>query len=529
MVKSPFELFDLTYSHGMRSFERSLNFAEAFARQMESGQTYLSGIMNYINEFMVPYWIALDSFLLLEREKLLTHAADDTSRDYLELLQFNLQIARKGFLSSLSAINDFYVREGVKTMSEYLDSSLDSGEDLRKASERRSTMIKVLVSDYPDAIRKIGPEFGFHFDNGNYVKAAETDRFILYQVLPTARGAKVRQGGKPVLILPPYVLGASILAFLPNEDKSYVHSFANQGIPTYIRILKDIDSTPAVQVMTGEDDALDTGIFCEAIKKRHGRNVTLNGFCQGGFSALLDILSGELDDSVDALITCVAPIDGTRSRSLIEYLQHIPERFRDLGYALKTLPNGNRIVDGKVMSWIYKLKSMEKEAPVFAFFRDLKMLDRPGTELEISSTAAALNYWLIYERNDLPIGITRLSFDSYTKPVAPDGTMPVTLFGRKLNIRRIAEKNIPWLICYAEGDDLVDRDAALAPLDFIDAEVTVFPKGHGAIATSWSHPASECPLHKPFNGKRGPVCFQLALDDPPITGRKRKSHGRKIS
>ena len=113
--------------------------------------------------------------------------------------------------------------------------------------------------------------------------------------------------------------------------------------------------------------------------------------------AVADILSGELDGLLDALITCVAPMDGTRSKSLVEYMEHLPPRFRDLGYAVKTLPSGNQVVDGKVMSWVYKLKSMEKES-------------------------------------------------------------------------------------------------ALAPLDYIEAEVTVFPKGHGAIATSWSYPASECCL-----------------------------------
>lgn len=527
---SPLDIFTDFLSFKMKSVEKSLDYIEAAARQTESMQTYLRGITKYVSDFMVPYWIALDSFLNLEKEKLVTHFPDETSRDYLELLQFNFQIARKGFFSSFHAMNEFLMRENLKLMSTSLNSALGNGEDYKEMSERKARVMKLITEDYPEAIRSIEPEFGFHFDNGNYIKAAETERFIVYQVLPIHKGVKVDQTGKPVLILPPYVLGENILGFLPNEDKSYAHSFANQGVPTYIRVIKNINETPAVQVMTGEDDALDTKYFCEIIKEIHGRDVTLNGFCQGGFIALLDILSGRLDGLVDALITCVAPIDGTRSQSLIEYLQHIPGRFRDLGYALKILPNGNSIVDGKVMSWVYKLKSMEREAPVFSFFRDLKMLDRPGAKLNVTSTAAALNYWLLYERNDLPLGITQLSFDSYTKPIAPDGTMPVTMFGEKVNIKRIAEKNIPWLICYAEDDDLVDKAAALAPLDYIDAEVTVFPKGHGAIATSWSFPESECPLHKPFGGgKRGPVCFQLGLDLSTRKPVKGKKHGQKLS
>jgi hypothetical protein len=78
--------------------------------------------------------------------------------------------------------------------------------------------------------------------------------------------------------------------------------------------------------------------------------------------------------------------------------------------------------------------------------------------------------------------------------------------------------NLKWLICIAEDDDLVDRGAALAPLDFVDAEVSVFPKGHGAIATSWSLPTSDCVLHSCFgDGYRGPVCFQLDLEQKTDT------------
>ncbi|MCK9528532.1 MAG: hypothetical protein M0Q23_07825 [Syntrophales bacterium] len=87
------------------------------------------------------------------------------------------------------------------------------------------------------------------------------------------------------------------------------------------------------------------------------------------------------------------------------------------------------------------------------------------------------------------------------------------MFDNQLNFKDIQDKRVRWLICYAEKDDLVDRDAALAPLDFVDAEVTVFPKGHGAIATSWSRPKSEFALHKRFGAYRGPVRFQLDLDE----------------
>ncbi len=489
------------------------HFEDSFLATVEQAkaiQIYTNGVLKYLGEFTAPFWIALGAFSSTEKQKLLQVHPLESMNDYLELLRFNQQVAEKGLASTLESMNLFHARKASERFFALLNTLLGrQSEDLGAFSARQRELIETVVNGYPQAIRDIKPEYGFDFEHGDYLKVAETERFLLYQVFPLEDGVNIRENGKPIIILPPYVLGANILAFLPGEGKSYVHCFANQGIPTYIRIQKDINTTPAVQTMTGEDDARDTRHFCETLMQRHGRKVTLNGFCQGGFIATLDLLSGELDGLVDALITCVTPMDGTRSKSLIEYLSHLPPRFRDLGYAVKTLPNGNQVVDGSVMSWVYKLKSMESEAPLFSLYRDLMMFDRPGgKKVTISKTAAAINHWLIYERNDLPVAITQLSFDSYTRPVEKDGTLPVKLFGRSLNFKRLAEKGIRFLICYAEKDNLVDPEAVLAPLDFIDAEVTVFPKGHGAIATSWSLP-TDCIVH---DGKTSPnlLCSRMA-------------------
>jgi pimeloyl-ACP methyl ester carboxylesterase len=485
------------------------------AAQMRTGAAYGNALVKYHQEFMQPFWIALEAFLTTEKEKILRHPPADSMRDYFELLQFNLQVAEKGFHSGLNAMLDYHGTRANKAMQAWLNTVFKrEGETIVEFTDNEARLLETLLYDYPKAIRAIKPEFGFHFDDGGYVKAGETDRFLIYQVLPTNTEG-VRENGKPVLIVPPYVLGANILAFLPGENQSYVHAYANQGIPTYIRILKDIAETPAVQTLTGEQDALDIRTFCEIIKKRHGQPVTLNGFCQGGYVAMTGLLSGELDGLVDALINCVAPMDGTRSKALVEYMQHLPSRFRDLGYAVKPMPNGNRVVDGKVMSWVYKLKSMENEAPLYTLYRDLKNFGKTAAgAVKISKTAAAINHWLIYDRNDLPEAITKMSFDSYTIPVDRQGKLPFKLFDRSLNFKRLKEKNIPFLICYGEKDDLVDKEAALAPLDHIPAEVTCFPKGHGAIATSWSRPDSACALHTRFGDNyRGPVRFHLDLEN----------------
>lgn len=483
-------------------------------------QSFVTALSRYMKEFIDPFMIATEAFTSLENEKLQTTAPIQNYLDYMEFLQFNYQIAEKGSMGSQKEIEKFLSHESsryARALQNTLTGSHD-GETLADYYAKAARLMDVVATENHRTILDVKHDFGFHFERNGYFLAAESPRFRLYQVLPTKAGVTTDTNGKPVLVMHPFVLGPNILAFLVDEGKSYVHAFANQGIPTYIRVIKDIRTSEAVQQMTPEDDAMDTQAFCRLLKERHGQKVTLNGFCQGGFMAVLNILSGALDGLVDALITCVAPMDGTRSKALVEYLAHLPKRFRDLSYAYKRLPNGSYVVDGKVMSWVYKLKSMEKEFPLVALFRDLGLTDEQNNAFQMNKTAAALNHWLIYDRTDLPVHLTKLSFDSYTTPVTPEGDLPVTMFGKKLNFHDFREKGIPWLLCYAETDDLVDRPAALAPLDYIRdcIQVTVFPKGHGSIATSWSDENSRCALTKSFQHEgqtyEGPVYWQQKLN-----------------
>jgi hypothetical protein len=494
-------------------------FKEGFSALNKLGyatQTFLSGLSRYTTDFFVPYLISTNYFQQAESDKLFKTSPMDNLESYLKLLGFNDELMGRGVSSALDAVSGYARLEmGNFIQAMYKSAFALNHHDLNAFASRQAELMDRVVHIYPQMIQDIEPEYGFHFERGVHERVAENDRFNLYQIAPSDTTVTVRMDAKPICIMPPYVLGANILGFLPGENKSYAHCFANQGIPTYIRILKDIKTCEALQTMTAEDDARDTRLFCETIFKRHGKPVTLNGYCQGGYNALCNLLSGELDDLVDAFITCVAPMDGTRSQGLAEFLKRLPERFNDLSYGTKTLPNGNKVADGKLMGWVYKLKSIETEQPLNAFFRDIRMLtSKNGAPVQISKTAAALNYWLSTERFDLPLAITRISFASYNIPITADGTLPIQLFGRKLNLKRITEKKIPWLICYGTQDDLVEKETALAPLDYIPAEVTPFPKGHVAMATSWSDPKSACALHTRFGegNWRGPVRFQLDLN-----------------
>jgi len=518
---APFEMFSAAASFMDKYLEAAPKFNRAAFAQTKAAQDYWSGIFKYVSAFMGPSVNALNAFMNTEKEKSAERCPTENFNDYSELFTLNVRLASASMTGSLRAMNGFFYDKLSEAFSAGIDTFKD-GEGVSDFSSRLEETLRVVVHEYPKAIDAIGPEYGFHLDSCGYVKVAETERFHLYQVLPETKEIALRN--KPILIIPPYVLGANILAFLPGEQRSYVHCYANQGIPTYIRLIKDIDTTPAVQTMTGEDDALDTRLFCQELMKRHDRQVTLNGFCQGGYQALTALLAGELDGLVDALITCVTPVDGSRSKSLTDYMASLPQRFRDPRYSYKKLPNGNVVVDGRILGWVYKLRKLETESPIASFHRDISMIEpTPGQRARISKTAAAINHWMAYDQKDLPVEITKMSYDSYTIPIDEEGTLPVTLFARKLNLKRLEEKKIPWLICIADDDDLVDKEASLAALDYIDAEVTIFPKGHASLATSWSIPTSACAPHLRYRlpgpslsernkTYRGPVCFQIDLD-----------------
>jgi len=486
-----------------------------------AAQDYWNGMFRYVAAFMAPSVNALNAFARTEKEKLPANSPAENLIDYSELSKLNVRLAGAGMAGSLRAMSSFFYNTLSKSFLAWMNSFEDE-DCLCNFASRLQEVLKVTVHEYPKAIEEIKAEFGFHLDNGGYLKVAETERFDLYQVLPSQK--QITPRNKPILIIPPYVLGANILAFLPGEQKSYVHCYANQGIPTYIRLVKDIDTTAAVRTMTGEDDALDIRFFCQKLMATHNAPVTLNGFCQGGYHSLAALLSGELDGLVDALITCVTPVDGSRSKSLTDYMTSLPARFRDIKYSQKVSTDGNTVIDGSILGWVYKLRKLETESPIASFHRDIDMFDSQASPRpRISKTAAAISYWMSHDQKDIPVNITRMSFASYSIPIDEEGTLPVALFGRKLNLKRIEEKKTPWLICIADGDDLVDKEASLAALNYIDAEVCIFPKGHAAIATSWSIPTSACPLHlsfpqpgvsaaEPCKISRGPVRFQIDLD-----------------
>lgn len=409
---------------------------------------------------------------------------------------------------SSALINSLYQKEGEK-FSDYLKREADVMES---------------VANFSHQIEGIKDEFGFQFHTAGYEHVAETACFNVYQVLPTHHGVEVNKKLKPMLLVPPYMLGVHILAFLAGEDKSYAHAFANEGIPTYVRVVKDIKESEELQALTPEDDCLQTAeILAKLMELNGGQQVTLNGTCQGGYVCLINVLSGKLKGLCDSLITNVAPVDGTFSPAL----SGMPKLHED--YMAVTLPNGNKIANGYMLSFGMRMVAIARETPVARVLDQATMHRSSG--LQPGKTPAALFRWLLKERVDMPIAISRMSSLTFEEPIAEDGTLPVKLFDKPLNIKDLIKLKVHWYHDYAIKDDLVTPDCACAADKFLEGsdicEPVAFFGGHVAVLTSPY--AKKAPVNGEFvdaTGKkaRGPVKYQLDISN--ASGRSRSS-GKK--
>lgn len=428
----------------------------------------------------------------------------------LEVLQHNQALMTKGVLSAQEKMMDYVfdqVEEGMQATFNTLFNV--EGEKISGYINREAGVMES-VANFNEQINKIKDEFGFHFNSGNYKLVHETDTFQMYQVLPLKAGVKVRDDVKPMLLVPPYMLGVHILSFLPYENKSYAHSFANEGVPTYVRVVKDIMTDTKVQQTTPDSDCLQTVELCKKLMEIHGKKAVLNGTCQGGYICLMNLLSGKFDGIVDTLITNVAPIDGTYS----DAISGMPQMHHD--FISTTLPSGNKVANGYLLSLGMRFVAIDRETPL------VKVLDQASlhkaTDRNPGKTPAALFRWLLKERVHLPLEVAKMSSCTFQEPIGADGTLPVPLFGQPLNIKKLADLKVKWYQNYAIKDDLVTPPCATAGNRFLEGtdvvESVAFHGGHVAILTSPY--AKKAPVNGTFTdatGKkvRGPVKFMLDM------------------
>jgi len=233
-----------------------------------ASQSYLSGMSKYTTGFFVPYLLATQYFQRIEALRLLEKPPMESLDAYLGLLENNIELMARSLEGSAEWMQMF-ARNEAGGWSEAMRQILLEGNPAKlvQFTSHQAELLNLVANVYPQAIDAIAPEYGFHFERGEHLLADETDRFYLYRVAPSLPNVETRAGAKPILIIPPYVLGANILGFLPGEQRSYAHCFANQGFPTYIRILKAIDTHPALQTMDGDDDAGTPAGFARRSRK----------------------------------------------------------------------------------------------------------------------------------------------------------------------------------------------------------------------------------------------------------------------
>lgn len=429
---------------------------------------------------------------------------------FFQLLQYNNLLLSKATWANAESLTNYMWDAGQKAWSAYTNTVFGlEGETLGEFACRQADIMEA-VSNFNEQIEKVKDDFGFQFNTSDYKLVGETDAFLLYQLLPLRKGVHIRDDLKPMLLVPPYMLGVHILAFLPHEDKSYAHAFANAGIPTYIRVVKDIWETEKVQTMTPEDDCLQTRELCGKLAAKHGQKVTLNGTCQGGYVSLINVLSGKLSDVVDAVITNVTPVDGTYSPAI----NSLPRMRFD--FMQSRLPNGNMVANGYLLSLGMRLVAIGQETPLIQVLSQARLYEK--SNMNPGKTAAALFRWLRKERVHLPVAIAEMSSITFQEPVGEDGTLPIRLFGNRLRISDLATLGVRWYQNYALKDDLVTPACATSGNKFLAdsrlLESVPFPGGHVAILTS---PYSKkSPVDGRFKGKdgsdyRGPVLFQLDI------------------
>lgn len=508
-----------------------MNQPKSLAKNPASAMTDISqGVKSALSETTgistswLRYWTALirafnreqmefaDSYLI--SAQIAMQAAREnpmSARETIEILQHKQSLMMKGMFASQTKMTEYMfdqMKDGLNALSNTVFKNKD-GEDLAAFAKREADVMEA-VANFPEQIESIKDEFGFHFSTSAYKLAHETDTFLMYQVLPVKEGVKVNDALKPVLLIPPYMLGSHILSFLPYENKSYAHTFANEGIPTYVRVVKDIMENEKVQSTTPEDDCTQTRELCAKLVEKHGKKVTLNGTCQGGYIALMNLLSGTLTEVSDTLITNVAPIDGTFS----DAISGMPSMHHD--FVTTTLPGGGKVANGYMLSLGMRFVAIDREVPL------VKVLDQASlqkaTDLNPGKTVAALFRWLLKERVHLPLEIAKMSTATFHDPITEAGILPVTLYGKPLDVHDLKKLNIKWYQDYALKDDLVTPACATAANRFLEGtdviESVPFPGGHVGILTSPYRKFA--PVNDWFTAKdgtkyRGPVRFQLDL------------------
>jgi hypothetical protein len=149
----------------------------AAAEKTKALQLYYNGVLKYFHDFIDAYWISVSYFTLVEGERLVNTSPVETIRDYVDLLQLNLMIAQDALTSSHNVMSDYHLRQFNETLTAWINTVYGiTGEDIETLTAKQAQLMERVVHAYPEAIRNIRDEYGFHFERGIHPLVAETDR-----------------------------------------------------------------------------------------------------------------------------------------------------------------------------------------------------------------------------------------------------------------------------------------------------------------------------------------------------------------
>ncbi len=113
--------------------------------QASAAQTCWLGFCRNFNDFMSPAWLAMEPMAAMESERLQELPPEENLEDYAALWQVNLQMAQKGFIGALRAMNDYQLRQFHEALRAWLNTALGQhGEDFAAFTARQAKMMQLL-------------------------------------------------------------------------------------------------------------------------------------------------------------------------------------------------------------------------------------------------------------------------------------------------------------------------------------------------------------------------------------------------
>ena len=376
------------------------------------------------------------------------------------------------------------------------------GEDLFDYVDRKNRqMSSFLALRGGEFDKEIEKEFGYQFDDGQWVKFAETPRIELWMV----RDYSDLKDKVPLIMIPPMVLNPGVLAW--EKGRSFVHYLSERDIPVGVIINKDIMTNIPVQDMTMEEHIMDVREVCAEAGRFFGdTQVIMGGYCQGAECSLRALATGKLKGVASFGLIGVGPIDPTDVGTLYDNYHNLPASIT-LDDACITLPSGRKVIHGDKMKAVIEYGNTEANNAWSQMFRELSMCEKGSP----SPSALKIWYWL-NRTNHLPYSVIQLTNLTYQHPIT-DGVYGYELFGERPDLKKLGEFGINSLfVGTAENDTLVREEASIFLVSLLRNIIDVHPcqynKGHLGIVRDCVMPGCDEPLDGySHRGQEGPVLW----------------------